>query len=403
MYKIRMSVPRAHLNRTDWLNLISLKLPFGRSLRILPVSIHIVQSEMSTRTMLGVFAALPASPSNSYNLIPTHWSNLGLLAKTHWLPSKRVSKRYQNFSDSINGSASNTVKYHTIYKKSATKRSMKETVTTARLLVNRNRLPILLPPAYGPRSSHLFGVLLKLTANLTFGAENFLGFALLFSSEIFRWTAGFSTPSSPNDAARFLGNSDSGWQSDRISASTSERNKTPALRGDGLACICVAFLIRAGDTKANSKSFRSVRDDEDLPLGESLSEKLGWGDLAPLYSPDSSLDSANNSVKSPPSTLPKVSEIPASSMASNSTSMSNSVKDIRSPTGGGSGMAGCSSGSGRVSGTGAISQSSVTVWSGKVPEASPSRIIKSTQKWTYKRGKKTKRCLLTQQDSHRGR
>lgn len=147
MYKIRMSVPRAHLNRTDWLNLISLKLPFGRSLRILPVSIQIVQSEMSTRTMLGVFAALPASPSNSYNLIPTHWSNLGLLAKTHWLPSKRVSKRYQNFSDSINGSASNTVKYHTIYKKSATKRSMKETVTTARLLVNRNRLPILLPPA----------------------------------------------------------------------------------------------------------------------------------------------------------------------------------------------------------------------------------------------------------------
>ena len=120
MYKIRMSVPRAHLNRTDWLNLISLKLPFGRSLRILPVSIQIVQSEMSTRTMLGVFAALPASPSNSYNLIPTHWSNLGLLAKTHWLPSKRVSKRYQNFSDSINGSASNTVKYHTIYKKSAT-------------------------------------------------------------------------------------------------------------------------------------------------------------------------------------------------------------------------------------------------------------------------------------------
>ena len=102
------------------------------------------------------------------------------------------------------------------------------------------------------------------------------------------------------------------------------------------------------------------------------------GDLEPLYSPESWLDSAKSSDKSPVGPVLSSLGRPMLSMASNSTSMSNSVKDMRSPTGGGSGMAGCKSGSGRDSGTGAINQSSQSVWSVNVPdEGSPSRTIKS--------------------------
>lgn len=90
-------------------------------------------------------------------------------------------------------------------------------------------------------------------------------------------------------------------------------------------------------------------------MGESLLEKLGWGDFVLLYFFDSLLDFVNNFVKLFFFILFKVLEIFVLFMVFNSIFMLNLVKDIRFFIGGGLGMVGCSFGFGRVLGIGVIS------------------------------------------------
>lgn len=171
-------------------------------------------------------------------------------------------------------------------------------------------------------------------------------------------------------AASFLETLGSGGlRRDRRSASTSESSITPGFTGDG----------RLVDEQGISRSIKSAPSGVDLcSIGGTLQLRCG----EPLYSPESSFEPVSSSVKSPPG-LVVFNGLGRRMLliASKSMSMSNSVKDIRSPTGGGSGIAGCRSGSGRDSGTGAISQSSVAACCGNgLNDPSPSRTIKSAKK-----------------------
>lgn len=171
-------------------------------------------------------------------------------------------------------------------------------------------------------------------------------------------------------AASFLETAGSGVaRRDSRSASTSESSITPGFTGDG----------RTVDEQGISRSIKSATSGVDICSVRGTAQ-LRCGE--PLYSPESSFEPVSTSVKSPPGLVVFIGlGRPMLLIASKSMSMSNSVKDIRSPTGGGSGIAGCRSGSGSDSGTGAISQSSVAVCCGNgLNDPSPSRTIKSAEK-----------------------